>query len=94
MNSEDADGIKDQHWAIVDSGSKVVTADGDEIGTVREKMPTYLTLRVKRDLLTEVEMYVPRDMIDRVEGDSVHLARSGAEIETMDLTKPPAMRSG
>lgn len=89
MNEEQA-GIKDQGWAAFDPGSTVVSADGDEIGTVREKMPLYLVLRAKRNLLSEVELYLPREHIDRVESDRIVLSRTAAEIEKMDLTRPPA----
>ena len=89
---EQRDGIKDQNWAIVDPGSDVVTSDGEKFGSVREKMPHYLTLRVRRNLLSEIEMYVPRDFIERVEGDRIVLSRSAAELEEMDLTVPPALK--
>ncbi len=89
---EQRDGIKDQNWAIVDPGSEVVTSDCEKFGTVREKMPHYLTLRARRNLLSEIEMYLPRDFIDRVDGDRIVLSRSAAELAEMDLTVPPALK--
>jgi hypothetical protein len=90
---QDPDGIKDQHWFLFDDGAQVVTADGEEWGTVRTKTPHYLTLRVRENLFADAEVYVPRDLVDRVEGDQVMLRRSKAELEKMDLTKPPAVRA-
>lgn len=91
--AREADGIKDQNWAGFDPGTSVVTADGEDFGTVREKMPHYLTLRAHKNLLTEVEMYVPRELIDRVEGDRLILTHTADQLRDMDLTKPPALRA-
>ncbi len=94
MTTRDPDGIRDQNWAIVDPGSTVVTADGEEFGSVRERMPHYLELRVRKNLLSDVELYVPRELIDRVDGDRVVLNRTATELNDMDLSKPPALREG
>jgi hypothetical protein len=91
--TQEANGIKDQNWAGFDPGSSVVTADGEDFGTVREKMPEYLTLRAKKNLLEEVEMYISRDLIDRVEGDRLILTHTADQLRDMDLTKPPALRA-
>jgi hypothetical protein len=91
--TQEADGIKDQNWAGFDPGSSVVTADGEDFGTVREKMPQYLTLRAKKSLLEEVEMYVPRDFVDRVEEGRLVLTHTADQLREMDLTRPPALRA-
>jgi hypothetical protein len=92
MTMEDAGGIKEQTWFIFDDGAQVVTADGEDYGTVKEKTPQYLTLRVPQNLLTHAEVYVPREFVAQAEGDRVTLQYSKAELEEMDLTKPPAVR--
>jgi hypothetical protein len=91
--TRDADGIKDQNWAGFDPGSTIVTADGEEFGSVREKTPHYLILRAHKNALEEVEMYIPREFVTRVEGDRVVLAHSAAQLRELDLTKPPAVRA-
>jgi hypothetical protein len=91
--ARDADGIKDQNWAGFDPGSKVVTADGEDFGSVREKTPHYLILRAHKNALEEVEMYVTRDLVARVEGDRVVLTHTAGQLRELDLTKPPAVRA-
>ncbi len=88
----DAGAIKATGWEHFDAGATVLSADGEEIGTVRERLPQYLQVRVSRNLLTDEEMYVPRTLVERVEGDKVYLNRSSAELEEMDLKTPPALQ--
>ena len=83
--------IKDQNWFIVDPGADVYGSDGEKIGTVRERMPHYLEIKVRENFFSDAEMYVPRDLIDRVEGDKVYLTRSESELKEMDLKTPPAV---
>jgi hypothetical protein len=95
MTSEskpDGDGISPQGWMIAEPGSPVVTADGEEIGSVRERTPLYLQVRAHRDLLNDVEMYVPNELIQTVEGGRVLLGRTREQLEAMDLTTPPALK--
>ena len=84
--------IAPQEWAILNSGAKVYSADGEQYGTVRESMELYLMLKIPDGALSDSEVYLPRDLIDRVEGDEVHLSRSFAELEELDLKTPPALR--
>ncbi len=88
----DAGAIKATVWEHFDTGATVVSADGNEIGTVRERMPHYLELRAEKNLLTDVELYVPRDFVERVDGDRVMLNRTSAELKEMDLSTPPALQ--
>ena len=88
----DGDAIKVTGWEHFDTGAMVVDADGEEIGTVRERMPHYLELRAEKNLLTDVEVYVPRDFVDRIEGDRVILNRTSADLREMDLSTPPALQ--
>ena len=83
--------IKPQEWSIVDPGAQVITSDGQEFGHVRETMPTMLHIKVRKSLLTDVEMYVPREFVDRVEGENVYLNRTADELNQMDLETPPAL---
>jgi hypothetical protein len=89
---QDPDGINDSNWFLFDEGNQVVTADGEEYGSVRTKTPHYLMLRVRKNLLTDEELYVPRDFVATVRGDQVTLRYSKTELEKMDLTMPPAVR--
>jgi hypothetical protein len=89
---QDGDPIKPQGWLIVDPGSPVVTADGQEIGSVRERTPHYLEVRVHRDLLNDVEMYVPNELVQAFEGGQVFLSRTREQLERMNLTTPPALQ--
>lgn len=98
MNSEtpdvnpQGDAIKATGWEHFDSGATVITADGEELGTVQERMPQYLEVKAERNLLTTVEMYVPRNLVDRVEEGKVYLNRTSAEVKEMDLKTPPALQ--
>jgi hypothetical protein len=55
-------------------------------------MPQYLELRAEKNLLTDVELYVPRDFVERVDSDRVVLNRTSAELKEMDLSTPPALQ--
>ena len=84
--------IRATSWEHFDSGASVITADGEELGTVRERMPHYLEVKAGRNLLTDVEMYVPRELVDRVEEGKVYLNRTSTEVKEMDLKTPPALQ--
>jgi hypothetical protein len=84
--------IKAAGWEHFDSGSTVIAADGEEVGTVRERTPLYLQIRAAKNLLADVELYVPRDFVDRVEGDTLVLNRTSQELSEMDLSTPPALQ--
>jgi hypothetical protein len=84
--------IQPQEWAAVADGSTVLTADGQELGTVRESLPSTLHIKAPANLLSDVEMYVPRAWVAAADGTTVRLSRSKAELEEMDLTTPPALR--
>lgn len=73
------------------TGSEVYTADGEKYGTVRDKAETYLQVRVPNNALTDVEAYVPRDFIARVEGESVYLDKTAEELAAMDLSTPTTL---
>ena len=86
------DSIEPQGWMIAEPGSPVVTAEGEEIGNVRERTPLYLQVRAHKDLLSDVEMYVPGELIQAVDGGRVYLSRTREQLEAMDLTTPPALK--
>jgi hypothetical protein len=77
---------------IFNEGAKVVDANGATVGTVRETLPDYLHLKVKENALTDVELYLPRDMVARAEHDHIYLNRTLDELKGMNLTTPPALR--
>jgi hypothetical protein len=88
----DRDAIPVSGWEHFDPGATVVSADGEELGTVRERMPHYLELRAEKNLLADVEWYLPRAFVERVEERRVVLNRTAAELREMDLSTPPALQ--
>jgi hypothetical protein len=86
--------IQPQNWQIADEGAKAYAVDGEELGTVRETLPDCLNIKVHDGWFKDVEMYVPRDLIDRVEGGDVYLRASKDDLNAMDLSTPPALRQG
>ena len=73
------------------TGSDVLTSDGEKYGTVRDKAETYLLVRVPHDSLTDVDAYIPGELVARVEGETVHLNASKQDLEGMDLSAPPRL---
>jgi hypothetical protein len=73
------------------TGSEVHTADGEKYGTLYELGEGYIQVRVPQGALTDVERYVPRDLIDGVRDDVVVLTKSKDELEELDLTTPPTI---
>jgi hypothetical protein len=67
-----------------------VTADGEETGSVGERMPHYLAVRVHHDLLNDVEIYVPSELVQAVEGGRVILSRTREQLERTNWP-PPAL---
>jgi hypothetical protein len=88
----DGEAIAVSGWEHFDPGATVVSADGEDLGTVRERMPHYLEVRAEKNLLTDVEWYIPRALVERVEGTRVVLNRTAAELRAMDLSTPPALQ--
>ena len=84
--------IKPQEWAGFNSGAKVLGPDGAEIGTVRETLPGHLIVRAKENIFSEVELYVPRELIEDADREHVRLRHTGDELKAMNLTTPPAMQ--
>jgi hypothetical protein len=84
--------IKPEQWMIANPGAVVLDAAGQEIGTVRETLPEYLQLKVKENLLTDIELYLPRELVSHATHDRVHVAHTLDELKQMNLTTPPALR--
>jgi hypothetical protein len=84
--------IKPQNWDGLDPGADVFDVSGEKLGTVRETMPHYLTIKVHENVLATAEMYVPRELVARAAGTEVHLNRTAADLEQMELKTPPALR--
>ncbi|MGD9891558.1 MAG: DUF2171 domain-containing protein [Dehalococcoidia bacterium] len=84
--------IKVTGWEHFDVGATVVSADGEAIGVVQERMPHYLELRAEKNPLADVEVYIPRDFVERIEDDRVMLNRTAAALRDMDLSTPPALQ--
>lgn len=92
-NWETEGAIKPQAWAVMGSGAKVFASDGEQVGTVREATLEYLVLKQPDTALADTEIYVPRDLVDRVADDEVHLRVAKADMDAMDLKTPPGMRN-
>lgn len=73
------------------TGSEVQTADGEKYGTVYELGDGYIHVRVPQGALTDVERFVPRNLIDSVREDVVVLSKSRDELEALNLTTPPTI---
>ena len=73
------------------TGSEVQTADGEKFGTLYEISESYIHVRVPQGALTDVERFVPRDLIDSVQNDVVVLTKSKEQLDALDLTTPPAV---
>lgn len=86
--------IKAQKWLIANPGADVRTSDGEAFGTVRETMDSYLVVRARGNLFSDVELYVPRDFVDEATDAGVRLNRSAAELKSLNLETPPAMQQG
>jgi hypothetical protein len=84
--------IRATGWQHFDSGAMVLSADGEAVGTVRERMPAYLEVRAKRNLLTDEELYIPRELVERVDGDTVYLNQSAEALKEMNLSTLPALQ--
>ncbi|MGH7929316.1 MAG: DUF2171 domain-containing protein [Candidatus Binatia bacterium] len=70
------------------TGSDVKTSDGQDFGTLYELAEGYILVRVPHGALTDVDQYVPRELVDRVEGDAIYLTKSADELDSMDLSVP------
>jgi hypothetical protein len=84
--------IKVTGWEHFDVGATVISADGEEIGSVQERMPHYLELRAEKNLLADVEVYIPRNFVERIEGNRIMLNRTSADLHDLDLSTPPALQ--
>ena len=73
------------------TGSDVQTADGEKYGTVYEISEGYIAVRVPQGALTDVERFIPRDLIGGVRDDAVVLTQSKEQLDALDLTRPPTI---
>lgn len=73
------------------TGSKVLTSDGEEYGSVYEIAEGYILVRVPEGPLTDIDQYVPRGLVDRVENEAIRLSCSQSDLEGMDLSAPPTI---
>jgi hypothetical protein len=73
------------------TGSDVQTADGEKYGTLYEVGEGYIQVRVPQGALTDVERFIPRDLVGGVKGDVVVLTKSRDELDALDLTTPPTI---
>jgi len=74
-------------WEI-DEGWDVYSSDGDKLGDVQEVAPHYLT--VSKGFFFPSEKYVPVSAITNVDGETVYVNASKAEIDNLGWDTVPA----
>lgn len=74
------------------SGRAVITADGETIGPVEAETSTHLRVRAVGDDLAIDQLWVPKDMIGSVDGDTVRLTRERADLHDAVLAMPPGQQ--
>jgi hypothetical protein len=80
-------------WLALESGHRVVSADGDDLGKVEEVLGDTVTdifdgLAVSTSLLGK-PAYVPAELVDSIDTDAVHLTISQSEVDRLDEYTPP-----
>jgi uncharacterized protein YrrD len=85
-------------WLVLEPGHAVVTADGEQLGTVKEVLgdteaDIFDGLRVSTGLLGSDEKYVPAELLESIDTDAVHLTIPAAESDRLDGLAPPGQPS-
>jgi hypothetical protein len=81
-------------WLVVEPGHPVVTADGEELGKVKEVLGDNVAgifdgLIVGHGLLGVEERYVPAELVESIDTEAVHLTIGAAETKQLERFKPP-----
>jgi hypothetical protein len=81
-------------WLVLERGHKVVTAHGEEFGTVKEVLGDNVAdifdgLRVTTGALGLDEQYVPAELVESIDTDAVHLTISAPESDRLEELTPP-----
>jgi hypothetical protein len=85
-------------WLVLEPGHKVLTADGEELGTVKEVLGDNVAdifggLLVTTSALGFDENYVPAELVESIDTDAVHLTIRAAESDRLEQLTPPGDQS-
>ena len=80
-------------WLVLEAGHSVVTADGEELGTLDQVLGDEVAdifdgLAVATGLLGKPK-YVPAELVGSIDTEAVHLTISKAEADRLDDYTPP-----
>ena len=81
-------------WTMIESGWKVLDAEGDEVGTVDEvtgdeNVDIFDGLAIKQGILSK-DHYVPSENVAQILDGEVHLSLTRAQVEALQtFTEPP-----
>jgi hypothetical protein len=70
-------------------GKLVVTADDDVIGPVEVVTDTHLRVRADDSDRAGDQLWIPRSLVDAVDGETVRLNRERADLHDAVLSMPP-----
>ena len=81
-------------WLVLEPGHPAVTADGKELGKVKEVLGDSVAgifdgLIVGQGLLGVEEQYVPAEFVESIDTEAVHLTIDAAESKKLKQFKPP-----
>ena len=74
------------------NGMIVVSADGVAIGPVEADADTHLRVRVAHGDAPAGQIWIPKAMVQGVEGSAVHLNRVRADLHEAVLSMPPGQQ--
>jgi hypothetical protein len=74
-------------------GTTVFDLNGDEVGTVDEDHSHEGYLSVQRGMLFKHDVYIPMDVVARIERDGVHLRMGSDTLMDQNWDQPPDARS-
>jgi hypothetical protein len=85
-------------WLVLEPGHKTLTADGEELGTVKEVLGDTVAdifdgVLVTTGVLGSDETYVPAELVESIDTDAVHLTISAAESGRLEELTPPGDQS-
>jgi len=70
-------------------GKLVITADDEMIGPVEVVTDSYLRVRADDSDVPGSQLWIPRSLVNRVEGELVRLTRERANLHDAVLAMPP-----
>jgi hypothetical protein len=81
-------------WLVLEPAHKVVTSDGEQLGTVKEVLGDTVSdifdgLLLTTGALGTDERYVPAELVESIDTDAVHLTISAPESDRLEAFSPP-----